>query len=223
MMRKAIQLIAFVALIWSGYELAKWALSYLQVEQDLNEVQHQELQAVQASYPDAVGWLTLDGTRIDNPVMQSVDNMFYLSRNYKGEDSRGGSIYLDYRSKPDLSEQHTIFYGHVLRNETMFGSLPKYASESYAKAHPQFFYSNGKDEWTLEVFAAYETTTEFYYIETEFENSAFADFIKTIRSKSVIDLNVEVTPADRIVTFSTCTTSTDDTERFVVHAKVVKK
>lgn len=223
MMRKVIQIVAIIALVWSGYELVKWALSYWQVEQDLIDVQQQELAKVQESYPDAVGWLKLEGTRIDNPVMQSKDNLYYLSRNYKGENSRGGSIYIDYRNDPNLTDPHTIFYGHVLRNETMFGSLPKYASESYAKEHPQFLYYNGVDEWTLEVFAAYETTTDFYYIKTDFEGAQFADFIKTIQAKSVIHMDVDVTAADSIVTLSTCTTSNNDKERFVVHAKVVKK
>lgn len=222
-MRRVIQLVAIVALIWSGYELVKWVLSYQQVERELSEAQQQQLEDLRVTYPDTVGWLSLEGTRIDNPVMQAADNTYYLTRNHKGEDSRGGSIYMDYRNEPDLSDVHTIFYGHVLRNETMFGSLAKFVDESYAKEHSHFVYSNGEEEWTLEVFAAYETTTDFYYIETEFEGNAFGGFLETIRAKSIIDLDVDVTLEDSIVTFSTCTTSTDDSERFVVHAKVVKK
>lgn len=222
-MRKVIQIVAVVALIWSGYVLVKWAFSYVQVERDLKNAQQQELNTFQLNYPETVGWLSLEGTRIDNPVMQTDNNFYYLTHNYKGENSRGGSIYMDYRNEPDLSDVHTIFYGHVLRNETMFGSLPKYSDESYAKEHPEFIYYNGEDEWVLEVFAAYETTTDFYYIETEFEGDEFRQFIETVRAKSVIQPDMEVLPNDSIVTLSTCTTSSDDTERFVVHAKVVKK
>ena len=222
-MRKFIQLVALVALVWSGYELVKWGFSYIQVEQELSEAQHEQYDTLRVTYSGIVGWLSLEGTRIDNPVMQAKDNEYYLTRNYKGEVSRGGSIYMDYRNKVDLSDKHTIFYGHVLRNETMFGSLGKFADEGYAKEHSQFLYYNELGEWTLEVFAAYETTTDFYYIETEFEGSEFAKFLETIQQKSVIDLDIAVTEDDSIVTFSTCTTSSDDSERFVVHAKVVKR
>ena len=210
-------------MIFAGIEIVKWIQSYINVEQDLSEAQQQEFADFQVAYPDTVGWLSLEGTRIDNPVMQTTNNEFYLTHNYKGEKSRGGSIFLDYRTDADLTQQHTIFYGHVLRNETMFGSLDKFADEQYAKEHAVFQYVNGNEQFELQVFAAYETTTDFYYIETNFEDGEFANFLELIREKSAIEMDSDVTEEDRIVTFSTCTTSMDDKERFVVHAKVVKK
>lgn len=121
-----------------------------------------------------------------------------------------------------MEDRHTIFYGHVLRNETMFGGLYKFAELQYAKAHPTFIYETANKKYALQVFAAYETTTDFYYIETEFTKDRYVQFLTDIKERSAIDLDVEVNVTDRIVTFSTCTTSSDDKERFVVHAKVVE-
>lgn len=222
-MKKAIQFIAIIVMIWAGLEIYKWAIAYPKVEEELQEAKQHELHSFQQQYPNSVGWLQLQNTRIDNPIMQAENNTFYLTHNYKGEKSRGGAIFLDYRNDTDLSQQHTIFYGHVLRNETMFGSLSKYSEQSYAIEHPTFQYKTVKEQFELHVFAAYKTTTDFYYIETEFQGDEFLDFLQTIRTKSEIDMPVEVSSTDHIVTFSTCTTSSNDKERFVVHAKVVKK
>lgn len=130
---------------------------------------------------------------------------------------------MDYRNEPGLTDRHTIFYGHVLRNETMFGSLVKFSDEAYAKEHRIFTYYNNKEVIELEVFSAYETTTDFYYIDTEFAKGEFDSFIKTIQQKSAVQMSVDVTATDQIITFSTCTTSTNDKERFVVHAKVINR
>lgn len=222
-MKRMIQLTALIVMTWAGFEIYQWIVDYEKVEEDLMEAQQQELRLFQQQYPNTVGWLQSPNTRIDNPVMQTTDNTFYLTHNYKGEQSRGGSIFLDYRNDADLSQQHTIFYGHVLRNETMFGSLQKYSEQSYAIEHPTFKYETVKEQFELQVFAAYKTTTDFYYIQTEFEGDEFSNFLQTIQAKSVIKMPVEVNATNHIVTFSTCTTSSNDKERFVVHAKVVKK
>ena len=105
----------------------------------------------------------------------------------------------------------------------MFGDLSKFADQSYAEAHPAFLYETPDKRYELQVFAAYETTTDFYYIETEFTDESYAAFLQDIKSRSKIDIPVAVGVEDRIATFSTCTTSVDDEERFVVHAKVVER
>lgn len=217
-----IRYVSLVVMLFCGYQLFTYVQSYKEVERELDALAETELQALQRTYEDAVGWLTLDGTRIHNPVMQTTNNTYYLTHNYMGEESRGGAIFADYRIKP-MQDRHTILYGHVLRNETMFGSLAKFADLQYAKEHRYFTYETIEETYTLEVFAAYATTTDVYYIETTFTDETYASFLEEIASRSVIDLDVEVDIDDRIVTLSTCTTSLNDTERFVVHAKLIKR
>ena len=106
-----------------------------------------------------------------------------------------------------MKDRHTIFYGHVLRNGTMFGDLAKFANQAYASSHPFFQYETLDSRYELHVFASYETTTDFYYIETQFTNETFATFLQDITARSVIDMPVQVDATDNIVTFSTCTTS----------------
>lgn len=225
-MKKMIQLACVVVMVYAGAQIIQYMYSYVKIDDGLEDIQtfvsNEELDGLREVNPRIIGWLSLEGTRLDNPVLQAEDNNFYLRHNHLDEESRGGSIFMDYRNDPE-PDRHTIFYGHVLRNGTMFGELSKFAEQSYAEAHPVFLYETPDKRYELQVFAAYETTTDFYYIETEFTDESYATFLKDITGRSEIDMPVAVGVEDRIATFSTCTTSVDDDERFVVHAKVVER
>lgn len=170
---------------------------------------------------EIVGWISIDDTKLNNPILQADDNDFYLTHNYKGQQSRAGSIFMDYRNDVALEDQHTILYGHVMRDDRMFGALSNYADEAYAKEHQVIHVETMHGAYELHVFAAYETTTRFYYLDTTFEGKEYGEFLQDIKGRSRIDTGVTMTVADNMVTLSTCTLSEDDDERFVVHAKVI--
>lgn len=221
-MRRFIRVMSGIVMLISLGIIVQYILSYRDVEMDLQQAQQSELEQLQQQNERIIGWLSLEGTRLDNPVLQAGDNDFYLVHNYLDERSRGGSIFADYRNDV-FNDRHTIFYGHVLRNGTMFGDLAKFSEQSYADNHPIFRYETKDKSYILQVFAAYETTTAFYYIETDFTEESFTQFLAEIQSRSEIEMPIDVTANDRIVTFSTCTTSPNETERFVVHAKIVEQ
>ena len=151
--------------------IVNYFMGYRQVEQQLEQAQEvvetSELATLQQQNTNIIGWLSLANSRLNNPVLQADDNEFYLTHNYLDEKSRGGSIFMDFRND-GLNDRHTIFYGHVLRNGTMFGELAKFYEQSYADEHPVFYYETNEKQFVLQVFAAYETTTDDYYIETQF-------------------------------------------------------
>lgn len=225
-MKKIIQLACIVVMVYAGMQIVRYMYSYVKIDNELEEIQdfanQKELDELRQVNSRIIGWLSLEGTRLDNPVLQAADNEFYLRHNYLDEESRGGSIFMDYRNSRVL-DRHTIFYGHVLRNGTMFGELAKFAEQAYAEAHPAFLYETPEKRYELEVFAAYKTTTDFYYIETDFTDDSYAAFLEEIQLRSEITMPVQIRTEDRIVTFSTCTTSVNDKERFVVHARVIEK
>lgn len=220
-MRKWIRAFSVIVMVVCAVFIIRYFISYSEVNKQLERAQQSELTALQQQNAQIIGWLKLEGTRLNNPVLQTDNNEFYLTHNYLDEKSRGGSIFADYRNDV-MEDRHTIFYGHVLRNGTMFGDLSKFSEQSYAEAHPTFYYETNDQSYALEVFAAYETTTDFYYIETQFTDETYAQFLSDIQRRSDIEMGVQVNEADKIVTFSTCTTSQNDKERFVVHAKVVE-
>ncbi|MER2039217.1 MAG: class B sortase [Solibacillus sp.] len=225
-MRKWLRLFSVVVMIVCAMQLIQYVWSYWQVNEGLEEAQktvlENDITALQRQNDEIIGWLSLENSRLNNPVLQTTNNEFYLTHNYLREKSRGGSIFVDFRNER-MNDRHTIFYGHVLRNGTMFGELAKFADQQYADEHPVFHFETNNRKYKLEVFAAYETTTDYYYIETDFTDESYKQFLQEISIRSVIQMPVDVTENDKIVTLSTCTTSQDETERFVVHAKVIEQ
>ncbi|SDE60787.1 sortase B [Paenibacillus sp. UNCCL117] len=172
--------------------------------------------------PDIAGWIKLNGSRIDYPVVQGPDNEWYLHRNYKGEESRAGSIFMDFRNRPGAEERHTILYGHRMKDGTMFGDLKYYTEREYYDAHREFRLDTLYESYIAEVFSAYYTTTEFNYIETEFaDDAAFGAFLEQIKRRSLYNGDMGISVQDRIVTLSTCDYLLDPVNgRFVVHARL---
>lgn len=226
MRKKFVYLIGFSVLIYSSYVLIDYFTSYFKEEKEHEQlqkiVQQNSYKYIYENYENVIGWININGLRLDNPLMQAKNNEFYLTHNYKGEKARTGSIFVDYRNNPEFTDRHTIIYGHVLRNGSMFGQLAAYANQDFALQHEEITINLKNETLRLQVFAAYETTTDFYYIETNFTEKSFTQFLNTIQEKSEISMK-NVAEEDQIVTLSTCTTSTDDKERFVVHAKIVER
>lgn len=84
---------------------------------------------------EAVGWITLDGTKIDHPIMQSGNNTDYLNKDPVGSYSMAGSIFLDYKCPSDFSARYSLIYGHHMANKLMFGALDDYESIEFAQKH----------------------------------------------------------------------------------------
>ncbi|MFS0788087.1 class B sortase [Shouchella sp. 1P09AA] len=170
-----------------------------------------------------VGWLSIAGTAIEYPVMRADDNDYYLNRNYKDERNRAGSIFMDYRNRSIEESQHTILYGHHMRDGTMFHDLEQFADETFFSQTNDHFFDIEESQYNIEIFSAYYTTTDFYYIETDFANDkAYGSFLEDIKERSIHSSSIEVTNNDRIITFSTCDDGAGQDGRFVVHGKLVE-
>ncbi|MGE7999293.1 class B sortase [Lysinibacillus sp. NPDC093190] len=246
---KLLTFIYLAIFLYSGFSLAKYLYTYYETSKSLEEVQtiYQstlatlEDEAVETSSTsftirpqfndlltvndNIVGWISTDGTKLNNPILQAENNDFYLNHNFKDRESRAGSIFMDYRNEVQDINRNTILYGHAMKNSTMFGSLKNYLNQQYADEHPIIYLDTLYEGYDVEVFAAYETTINFYYIETEFKsNAAFLKFLDEIQARSAIEMNVEIGPEDKILTLSTCKDSVmSDDHRFVVQGKLVKR
>lgn len=172
-----------------------------------------------------VGWISVEGTKLNNPILQAKDNDYYLDRNFTGDMSRAGSIFMDYRNDVTDMNRNTVMYGHAMKNDTMFGSLKKFGKQDYADKHATIYVDTLYDGYDIEVFAAYETTIDFYYIETNFQtNEEFAHYLQEVKSRSSIEMPVSVGVDDKIVTLSTCNNSVNSKDkRYVVQGKLVKR
>lgn len=172
-----------------------------------------------------VGWLTMEDTQIDYPILHSRDNIEFLTENYNGDESRAGSIFLDFRNDITATDLNTVIYGHRMKDGSMFQHLTKFLEEDFFREHLTFDYDTLYDSYEAEVFSVYNTLTDFNYIQTDFSSEEeYEELLMKMQEKSRFKTEVDVSKADKIITLSTCDYELDQNEgRLVLHAKLVKK
>lgn len=175
-----------------------------------------------------IGWLKIDDTLIDYPVMQAKDNLYYLDHNTKQEKDKNGSLFLDKDCSIANPSTNLIIYGHHMKSGKMFGQLDDYKKETFYKKHPFISFDTLYEEGTYEVMYIFlskiyyeeEITFKYYqFIEANSEeefNSNMAEMAKM----SLYDTGVTAQYGDQLLTLSTCDYGRED-GRFVVVAKKV--
>lgn len=168
---------------------------------------------------DAVAWLYQPEGVINYVVAQSDDNDYYLRRLLDGSQSRGGTLFIDYRNTADLSDWNTIIYGHNMKNGTMFSSILNYRSQEYYDENPFLYLYTPDENYKIEVFAAYITSTDDI-IYTELQNKESRQkLVDQSLEKSLFDSGIEPEPDDKLITLSTCAYDFENA-RFVVIGKL---
>lgn len=168
---------------------------------------------------ETVGWLNVPGTNIDYPVVKAKDNAYYLRHNFKKEKDYNGWVFMNYLNSAEMLDKNTIIFAHNrYYSNIMFGTLNKVGKKAWYQNIKDnlITYSDINKEMKWEVFAAYTVPVTDDYLETNFSTDEdFNNFIKMIRSRSVISSDLEIKNTDKILTLSTCA---DINTRFVVHA-----
>lgn len=173
--------------------------------------------------PDIIGRITA-APDIAYLVTQYSNNEYYLTRGYDREESKSGTIFLDYRcnAKTLNLQGHYILYGHHMKNGTMFAHLMEYKNEKFFEQNRIIRFDTLYEDYEWEIFSVYVTDTDFYYIDTVFaDDEEWLTFLYNIKQKSMFDTNTQLSSDDVLLTLSTCTYEFDNA-RFVVHAKLIK-
>ena len=173
--------------------------------------------------PDTVGWIYVNNTKINYPVVQSGDNSYYLNHSFKKTYSESGWIFADFRSNLNNLEKNTVLYGHGRIDYTMFGSLDETLKNSwYTNPENQIIkLSTPSKNMLWQVISVYTIPSESYYLTHTFENDeSYQNFLNTITSRSIYNFNVGVDASDHILTLSTCLDNNGN--RVVLHAKLIK-
>ena len=196
--------------------------------------------------PDVIGYMTIptiDGDPIvDIPVVQAQDNSKYLDINFKGEDSRAGALFLDYRNnfdriidhkRAEKDSDHLIVYGHNMGDDSMFGSLKYYERNqgvNYYENHPIIQFNSNYDTYTYKIFAFFildaldETSTEFdIWNKLNFDDEEdFYNFVNEAKRRTIRTNDVDVKYGDQILSLSTCNTLLGDRGRLIIMARKVR-
>ena len=184
--------------------------------------------ALHEENPDCIGWITIDGTRIDYPVMyRPGDKNYYLHRDFNGEYSVNGCLYLAEECVPGDSD-NLIIYGHHMNSGKMFADLEKYKDEDFYKEHPmiQFRTIWGNEEY--EILAAFTTPVytgndfNYYNFIKAQKGEDYEYFIREIKRKGIYETKVTACYGEKLLTLSTCEYSQKN-GRMVVVAKKWKE
>lgn len=170
---------------------------------------------------DTVGWLQVPGTNINYPIVQTIDNDYYLRHSFDRTYNDAGWVFVDYRNNL-YDDRNLIIYGHARLNLTMFGTLKNVVKSSWYtnSSNHLIKLSTPSLNTSWQVFSTYVINEENYYIKTSFDsNSEYLDFLNTLKGRSVYNYNANLSENDRILTLSTCYT---DNKRVVLHAKLIK-
>lgn len=188
------------------------------------------IKKLQEEYLNLIGWIKIDGTNIDYPIMQTDNNDYYLKRNYKGEYNMNGSIYLDYRVDFEDNNFNKIIYGHNNQNNKMFENLLEYESEEFFNQNKYVTITTDKEVATYEIFSVfkskvYDKTEEdifkYYNVIDLSTEELFNEYINNCIESSLYETNIRPEFGDSIITLSTCEYSVKE-GRFVVVLRKVK-
>lgn len=172
---------------------------------------------------DTVGWIKVEGTNINYPVVQTTDNKYYLNHSYDKTSNKAGWVFADYRNDLDNFDKNTVIYAHGRVDTTMFGSLKNILKSSWYnnKNNHIIKFSIPKENTLWQVFSVYTIEAESYYITTKFpSNEYFKEFVTTLKNRSKIEFSAIPNENDKILTLSTCKDSKGN--RVVMHAKLIK-
>lgn len=175
-----------------------------------------------------IGWVKIDDTNIDYPVMQTTDNEYYLDHNLNQEYDKNGSIFMDKDCDVLKPSTNLILYGHHMKSGQMFGGLSLYSDQNYYEKHPciQFdtIYEKGLYEimyvFRSRVYSEDEIVFKYYqFIDAQSEQE-FDSYMNDMEGMSLYDTGVTASFGDRLLTLSTCDYQ-EKNGRFVVVAKKV--
>lgn len=186
----------------------------------------EEYMALFAQNSDMVGWISIDGTNINYPVMCTGDD-FYLSHGFDKEKSKSGVPFIDKRCSVEPMGTNTIIYGHHMKNGTMFAGLERYEDEEYYKEHPVIHFDTLYEQHEYEIIAVFESQIyrksdsnfqHYNFLNAESKDE-FDEYIKGIKALALYDTAITASYGDALLTLVTCTYHTQNGQFVVVARK----
>ncbi len=198
-------------------------VTVVDIPQEKIEGIRETLSYFESSMPDLYGWIFIDGTEVDYPVVQSGDNDFYLNMSPEQTYQEIGSIFADFRNGKDVAtNRNTVLYGHNLTWGGMFHDVQNFFENEEIFRNTLIYIYTIDGICVFEPFSVYEANAYYQYFRTDFEDEAdFVAFANEVKSNSVWETDVTLTAEDRLITLSTCT-NRDVDGRYALHGRLVQ-
>ncbi|MCM1106720.1 MAG: class B sortase [Blautia sp.] len=182
---------------------------------------------IYSMYPDVVGWLTVEGTGIDYPVMQDISGQeYYLKHSFEGKEDSKGSLFIDAESGVSPLDRNLVIYGHNVSDGSQFGNLDYYLDPDFYKAHSTFTFDTIYETGVYQIVAVVKTRVRqggesgfrYYWMRGYQNRGEFQELLDFISEESVYDTGEHLSYGDSTVMLSTCEYTVDN-GRLVIIAK----
>lgn len=157
-------------------------------------------------YPDMRGWIVLEGTKIDYPIVQTNNNYYYLSHLYNGSSNSNGSIFIDCENNGIFQDDNTVIYGHNMESGIMFAVLNRYKSQDFFEKHPVMTVSTADGDYLVELICGTIEDGNQPFVKFNFDGfEDMEDYVNSYRERSTFYSEVNLQPGDKLLTLCTCT------------------
>lgn len=249
-MKKKIKIILLciisIGIIISSYNILKWYINSNSTKKEIENIKNilnNDILTISNPYTDFIkldsikidflklkeinndtkGWLKVNNTNINYPIVQGLDNKYYLTHSFNKSYNKFGWVFIDYRNDINLLNKNNIIYAHGLMNKTMFGTLKNVNKEDWLNNKNNHIINlNLENKNTLwKVFSIYtiKNTADYLIIDFDSDND-FISFSNMLIKRSIYKFNEKITKSDKILTLSTCYTKNI---KIVLHAKLVQE
>ena len=190
-----------------------------------------QLEELQKENDEIIGWLEIEGTNINYPILQTKDNDYYLTHNYKKEKSSTGSLFLDKDFDLINGSSNYLIYGHRSKQGLMFEDLMKYAKKDFYQDHTTIKFTTPTEDATYEIISVFYSRVyyksekdvfRYYYFVNSEDEQEYNEFVNNAKKSSIYDIEATAQYGDQLLTLSTCEYSQED-GRFAVVARKVKE
>lgn len=180
--------------------------------------------------PDMVGWIKIEDTKINYPVMQSIDEPnFYLKHGFDRNYTDYGCPYVQENCDVNVPSDNLIIYGHHMNDGSMFAGLMKYKEKDFWESHKTFSYDTLTEHYEYEIVAVFKTVVytnssdsfKYYQFVNAENTEEFDEYIAKCKELALYDTGVSAEYGDKLITLSTCEYSRTNGRLVVVAKRVV--
>lgn len=177
------------------------------------ETTNEKLEKLTKINSDIVGWLYINDSAINLPVLKNPDNapLFYLDHDYERKNSKHGSIFIDDNCKNFNNTKNIVLHGHSMKDGTMFAGLLKYTNKDFYKKRQIVTLDTSQKTFKFKIFSVFITNTLakhgeiFNYIKSEFnDDKDFLKFVDELKKRSIYKVSEQIEASSRLITLSTC-------------------
>lgn len=168
---------------------------------------------------DFMGWIKIDGTSIDEPLVKGTNNEHYLNYDHLNRKNSAGALYLDYRNLGNFYDNHMVIYGHYMQDGTKFHDLHLYKDKKFLENNNIITLKGLRETKTFEIISVQIVSAYTYYLILDLEDEALQEYVKAMNRASMHDVNIENKKDLKLLTLVTCTYEFENA-RLLIHAIV---